>query len=259
MSGARRCPPSSSRTPSWHEGSHTARSLVPLLLLLSAVASAEPVTDGFEAESLGPLWNLRLATSGRVTVQREIVHSGTGALRVEIHERDIPMVGADGVESERTEVQDADALHPRFGETHEYAFSMYVPADFPVVDIRLITAQWHQRYVACLKRGPVVAQRYRNGVLSITVDSASGRTTVYRHPQAIQGRWVDLRYRIRFGLTDGAVAAWLDGAPIVDYRGPLGYPDDAPDVDFRFGLYRDRLATPMVIYFDDFRKERLVQ
>ena len=84
-----------------------------------------------------------------------------------------------------------------------------------------------------------------------------GRKTVYRHTTSILGQWVDLRYRIRFGLTDGAVAAWLDGAPIVDYAGPLGYPDDAPDVDFRFGLYRDRMATPMVIYFDDYRKERL--
>jgi hypothetical protein len=46
---------------------------------------------------------------------------------------------------------------------------------------------------------------------------------------------------------------------VVDYKGPLGYPDDGPEVDFRFGLYRDRLATPMVIYFDDFRKERLDQ
>jgi hypothetical protein len=151
MSGVRRCPRSSSRTPSWHEGGRAAQSVVPVLLLLSTAASAEPVTDGFEAESLGPLWNLRLATPGRVTVQRDIVYSGTRALRVEIHERDIPMVGADGMESERTEVQEGDALHPRFGETH------------------------------------------------------------------------------------------------------------ARDVDFRFGLYRDRMATPMVIYFDDFRKERLAQ
>ena len=104
-----------------------------------------------------------------------------------------------------------------------------------------------------------MAQRFRRGVLTITVDSADGRTTVYRHPKPIRGQWVDLRYRIRFGLTDGAVAVWLDGAPVVDYTGPLGYPDDAPDVDFRFGLYRDRMATPMVIYFDDYRKERLAQ
>jgi hypothetical protein len=235
-----------------------ARWLAALLLLLSAAAvSAEPVTDGFETETLGSLWNPRFVTPGRVSVQREVVHSGAAALRVETHEGDVPMVGSDGAESERTEVQEADGLNPRFGETHEYAFSMYVPADFPIVDTRLVTAQWHQRCLVCLKRSPIVAQRFRRGVFTITVDSVAGRTTVYRHPKSIQGQWVDLRYRIRFGLTDGAVAVWLDGVPVVDYTGALGYPDDAPDVDFRFGLYRDRMATPMVIYFDDYRKERL--
>jgi hypothetical protein len=235
-----------------------ARWLAALFLCLSAAAvSAEPVTDGFETETLGPLWNPRFVTPGRVSVQRELVHSGAAALRVEIHEGDVPMVGSDGAESERTEVEEADGLNPRFGETHEYAFSMYVPADFPIVDTRLVTAQWHQRCLVGLKRSPIVAQRFRRGVLTITVDSVAGRTTVYRHPKPIRGQWVDLRYRIRFGLTDGAVAVWLDGVPVVDYTGPLGYPDDAPDVDFRFGLYRDRMVTPMVIYFDAYRKERL--
>jgi polysaccharide lyase-like protein len=234
------------------------RWLAALLLLLSAIAaSAEPVTDGFETESLGPLWNPRFVTPGRVSVQRELVHTGAAALRVEVREGDVAMVGVDGMDTERTEVQEADGLNSRFGETHEYAFSMYVPPDFPIVETRLVTAQWHQRCVVCLKRSPIVAQRFRRGVLTITIDSVNGRTTAYRHPKPIQGQWVDLRYRIRFGLTDGAVTVWLDGTPVVDYTGPLGYPDDAPDVDFRFGLYRDRMATPMVIYFDDYRKERL--
>lgn len=192
-----------------------------------------------------------------MTIQRNVVRSGAAALRVEVREGDVAMVGGDGTATERTELQEADERHPRFGETHEYSFSMYVPPEFPTVDTRLVTAQWHQRCVVCLKRSPIVAQRYRHGVLSITVDFLDGRKTIYRHPQPIRARWVDFRYRIRFGLTDGAVAAWMDGLQVVDYQGPLGYPDDGPDVDFRFGLYRDRVAMPMVIYFDDFRKERL--
>lgn len=228
-----------------------------LLAVSTGAASAEPVVDGFETEGLGPLWSPRFVTPGRVTVQGGVVRSGAAAMRIEVREADVPMVGSDGNETERTEIQAAEAA--RFGETHEYAFSMHVPADFPIIDNRLVTAQWHQRCVACLKRSPVVAQRYRRGVLSITIDSAAGRTTVYRHAEKILGRWVDLRYRIRFGLSDGAVAVWLDGAQVVDYKGPLGYPDDGPEVDFRFGLYRDRLATPMFIYFDDFRMERLAE
>jgi hypothetical protein len=230
---------------------------VALLAALAVSAVAETVVDGFEADTLGAAWNPRFVTPGRVMVQREVVRTGVAALRIEVREGDVPMVGVDGAETERTEVQ--EARPSRFGETHEYAFSMHVPADFPILDNRLVTAQWHQRCVVCLKRSPVVAQRYRRGVLSITIDSAAGRTTAYRHAESIRGRWVDFRYRIRFGLTDGAVAVWLDGVQVVDYKGPLGYPDDGPDVDFRFGLYRDRVATPMFVYFDDFRKERLAE
>ena len=59
--------------------------LAAALLLLSAVAvSAEPVTDGFKGDTLGPRWNPRFVTPGRVSVQREVVHSGAAALRVEI-------------------------------------------------------------------------------------------------------------------------------------------------------------------------------
>ena len=258
MSGVPRCPRSSSRTPSWPDGSRAARCFAaPLLCLSAGVVRAEPITDGFETEGLDPRWNSRYATAGRVTVQHDIVHSGTAALRVELREGDVAMVAVDGVDTERTEIQETDGLNPRFGETHEYAFSMYVPANFPVSETRLVTAQWHQRCVVCLKRSPIVAQRYRRGILYITVDSAEGRITVYRHPRPIQGQWVDLRYRIRFALTDGAVAAWLDGVQVVDYKGPLGYSDDGLEIDFRFGLYRDRMATPMVIYFDDYRKERV--
>ena len=59
------------------------------------------------------------------------------------------------------------------------------------------------------------------------------------------------------GHTDGAVSVWINGTRVADYRGPLGYPDDPPPVWFRMGLYRDRMSQPMVIYFDDYRKERL--
>jgi hypothetical protein len=89
-----------------------ARWVATLLLFLPAAAvSAEPVTDGFEAETLGPLWNPPFVTPGRVSVQRDRVHSGAAALRVEVREGDVAMVGADGVASERTELQEAD----RFG------------------------------------------------------------------------------------------------------------------------------------------------
>jgi Polysaccharide lyase len=237
-----------------------ARALTVLLLVASAVAaSAETIVDGFEEGALGPLWWLR-AEPGRATVQREVVRSGASALRVEVREGDLAGVGGDGEATERTEIQLARERWARFGETHEYAFSMYVPPDFPIADVRLVTSQWKQICNDCAKnRSPIVAQRYRRGELRITIETPQGRQTIFRRPGLLQGRWLDLRYRIRFHLTDGAVTAWLDGAQVVDYRGPLGFDDDPPDVYFRLGLYRNRMAEPMVLYFDDFRTERLAE
>lgn len=235
----------------------TRRLLLALLLLTgAAAASAEPVVDGFEAGTLGPLWTAR-AEPGRLTVQRDVVRSGASALRFEVHERDFAQVGGDGEATERAEIQEARGLWARFGESHEYGFSMYVPPDFPIVNTRLVTGQWKQACADCSKnRSPIVAQRYRRGVLFVTIETLNGRTTIYRHPETIQGRWLDLRYRVRFDWTDGAVTLWVNGARVADYRGPLGYPDDPPDVVFRLGLYRNRMTEPMVIYFDDYRKER---
>ncbi|HSB78627.1 MAG TPA: hypothetical protein VLM91_07565 [Candidatus Methylomirabilis sp.] len=58
-------------------------------------------------------------------------------------------------------------------------------------------------------------------------------------------------------MSDGSIAIWLNGARVADYQGPLGYPDDPPEVYFWFGLYRDRLSQPMTIYIDDYRKDRV--
>jgi hypothetical protein len=234
-----------------------ARSLAALLLAWVVSASAEPVVDGFETAARVPFWTVR-AEPGRATVQRDVVRSGTFALRMEVREGDLAGVGGDGAATERTEIQVARDRWARFGETHEYRFSMYVPPEFPIVDTRLVTSQWKQTCNDCSKnRSPIVAQRYRRGVLMVTIETPKGRQRLYEHPEPIQARWLDLRYRIRFDLSNGAVAVWLNGAQVVDYQGPLGFGDDPPDVYFRLGLYRDRMAAPMVAYFDDFWMERL--
>jgi Polysaccharide lyase len=235
-----------------------ARLLLALLLVAgSAAVAAEPIVDGFEAGTFDSLWRTHRVKAGGVTFQQDVVRSGRSALRFELHEGDKADVGGDGEATERAELQEADRLRARFGETHEYAFSMHVPADFPIVDTRLVTAQWKQPCDDCSKnRSPIIAQRYRKGVLFVTLETLNGRSTIYRHPEKIQGRWVDLRYRIRFGWTDGAVMLWVNGTQVLDYRGPLGYPDDPPEAYFKFGLYRDRMAQPMVLY-DDYRRERI--
>ena len=233
--------------------------LAALFLLAAAVGvAAEPVVDGFDTEPVGPpRWDLRSVTPGRMTVQGDMVRAGAGALRFEVRERDVAQIGGDGEDTERTELREARALWSRFGETYEYRFSMYVPPDFPILDLRLVTAQWKQRCKTDCNRSPIVAQRYRQGVLFVTIETPKGRETIGKYDGAVPGRWLDLRYRIRFAVSDGAVAAWVNGEQVADYRGPLGFPDDHPDVRFGLGLYRNRLTQPMVLYFDEYRKEQV--
>jgi hypothetical protein len=237
----------------------TARVLaVVLVLAWGAAASAASVTDGFESGNIGPLWKTHRVKAGGAIVQRDVVRSGTYALRVELHQGDMAGIGGDGEATERAEIQEADGLWARFGESHEYRFSLYVPPEFPIVDRRLVIGQWKQACTDCSKnRSPIIAQRFRRGVFYVTIETLKGRTTIYQHPQSILGQWLDLRYRIRFAWADGSVALWLNGARVAEYQGPLGYPDDPPEVYFRLGLYRDRLSQPMTAYFDDYHKERV--
>jgi hypothetical protein len=229
-----------------------------LVFAWGAAASAESVADGFESGTVGPLWKSHRVKPGSATVQRDVVRSGTHALRFELHQGDMAGLGGDGEATERAEIQEADGLWARFGENHEYRFSLYVPPDFPIVDTRLVLGQWKQVCEDCSKdRSPIIAQRFRRGVFFVTIETPKGRTTIYQHRQSILGQWLDLRYRIRFAWSDGSVTVWLNGARVAEYQGPLGYPDDLPEVYFRFGLYRDRLSQPMTIYFDDYRKERV--
>ncbi len=240
---------------------HPARSTLLAVLLLLAWVSAVPaqtLSDGFESDNIGPMWRTHRVKQGGTTVQREIVRSGTSALRFDLQQGDMAGVGGGGEATERAEIQEANGLWSHFGESWEYRFSMYVPPDFPIVDRRLVIGQWKQACVDCNKdRSPIIAQRFRKGVFFVTIETLNGRTTIYQQPQSVLGRWLDLRYRIRFAWTDASITLWVNGAQVVDYHGPLGYPDDPPDIYYKFGLYRDRMSQPMTIYFDDYQKERV--
>jgi hypothetical protein len=137
-----------------------------------------------------------------------------------------------------------------------YGFALYVPVDFPVLDRRLVLAQWKQGCGDCsADHSPAVALRYRKGALSVTVDGPEGRQTVMRDTADIRGRWVSLVYHLRITPTlDGLVEIWLDGQPAGTYRGPLGFPDDLDRVYFKVGLYRDHLPMPMTLLVRRFRR-----
>jgi hypothetical protein len=59
----------------------------------------------------------------------------------------------------------------------------------------------------------------------------------------------------------GQIRAWLNDEEIIDYEGLNAYPEAGGypgrnQYYFKMGLYRDRMAEPMTIYFDEYAKFR---
>ena len=254
-------------------------SVVTGLLVLAAGAAhaqnANPVAssdvyDGFETPELSPVWDTSKFEPGAVTMQSDIVRAGQHAARIILHRGDYYEAGADGdPPTERAELMESRRLISREGVPYEYSFSLFLPTDFPLVPTRLVIAQWKQYCPgngACSNDSPVVAVRYIGGVLQITQTlRREGKTRLLQTKEDLRGKWTDFKFRIRFATdTTGRVQTWMDGKPVLDYRGisanaedgASGYPN--PSVFyFKMGLYRDEMAEPMTLYIDEYGKREL--
>jgi len=165
---------------------------------------------------------------------------------------------------------EASQLVSKEDVTYEYSFSMYLPADFPIVPTRLVIAQWKQdcdAHANCEDDSPVVALRYISGVLRITQQLERGRPSkvLFERREDLRGKWNDYRFQIRFSpRASGLVRAWIGGEPVVDYQGVTAYAENEATgyanpsrYYFKMGLYRDVMAEPMTIYIDEYRKRQL--
>lgn len=93
--------------------------------------------------------------------------------------------------------------------------------------------------------------------------AGSKTRTLFRTKDEIRGQWLDFIFLIRFSRGEGGrIRASLDGRQIADYTGvtayseTFGYPPSGRFF-FKMGLYRDRMAEPMKIYVDEYRKKEL--
>lgn len=227
------------------------------------------VYDGFESGKLSTIWATNRFEPGAVTMQSEIVRAGHGAAKVVVQSRDKFEAGIKGSrDTERDELLEASKLVSREDRTYQYSFSMFIPADFPIVPTRLVIAQWKQDcngHDPCSDDSPVVALRYVSGILRITHQTGRHQVPLFESSGELRGRWTDFRFQIRFTTReDGLLRAWVNGRQVVDYRGATAYPENAatgyasPSLFyFKMGLYRDVMAEPMTIYIDEYRKTEL--
>jgi hypothetical protein len=225
-----------------------------------------PVADGFEKAELSKLWDTSKFIKGAVVMQNKIVNSGHGAISVTLNEGDKYEAGNDSSkESERAELMEARKLVSKESNTYEYAFSMFIPADFPIVPTRLVIAQWKQycQTELCSDDSPVLALRYVSGILMITIQIGRDREIFYQTNNDIRNKWTSFKFRTRFSRTDtGFVKAWINDQLVLDHDGKTCYSSErgyGPQSYFYFkmGLYRDKMKQPMTIYIDDYSKKQL--
>jgi hypothetical protein len=231
--------------------------LVLLALSLSACRSTDwSYADSFEESSINRYWT-RTWWSREGGMDDAYVLDGESALRVVVQQGDHTLFGKSGQATERSEINERH--RHRLGQDVWYSFSVYVPEDFPIADVRLVMGQWKQTSIFLwLKHSPAVAQRFRNGVFAVTINNDSGQQYLYEvgspEEPALVGQWTSFVYHIRFDKGEnGRLEVWMNGEQVVDYTGQIGYQGDPNTTYFRLGLYRDTLAAPMKVYYDDLR------
>jgi hypothetical protein len=210
------------------------------------------LADDFRG-GVGPIWRLQRIRADSLTVVPDPAGVDRSALAIALRSGDMADSGGT---TERAELSEADHLHLPIGTDVWYGFSLYLPPDFPVVDRRLVLGQWKQGCGDCTAdHSPAIANRYRNGVFSITVQNGDRRVVLFEEKADIRGQWNHLVYHLKLVPSpDGFLHVWFNGRQVVDYRGPLGYPDDLDTVYFKIGLYRDTLAVPMAMLLARFRR-----
>lgn len=212
--------------------------------------------DDFESETLSPIWSTFRLPDGALNHVTSPTRSGHGAVEISVHSRDRTEIGRNGELTERAELSEAPDARLLMGTDVWYAFSFFLPADFPIVDTRLVIAQWKQACLDCTKkRSPMVSLRYYAGKLRVYIENTRGRQKLYSQRLDLRNMWVDMVFHIIAKPDDkGVVQMWRNGVQIVNHTGALGFKDDSNEVYFKMGLYRDHLNVPMHIFIDCFRR-----
>ena len=231
--------------------------VVALWLSNGAGAAAElPDGDGFESGSLAGFWADGSYGSGRyepgaIVVSDTPARSGTFSARVTVESGDISQDAGDGKKTDRAELD--SGKFALLNHAVWYGFSFLLARGFPIVDNRLVLAQWKQDTV----ENPLIAQRFRDGkhyvTINIPVSLTSDGKEKYRLPPIEIGAWNDMAYRVRYSAgEEGLVEIWMNGERVVLHEGPTEVKEGPDRFYNKIGLYRDRWPEPMTAYFDNY-------
>jgi hypothetical protein len=221
-----------------------------------ARAALPVLRDGFEGDALAAFWRPGDHGTGRyapgaVQLTDEHARGGRRSARITLSEGDVEQSGDAGQPNERAELDSGRRAILDRDSWCGWAFLL--PRGFPIVDKRLVLAQWKQSE---LEGSALIAQRFRKGRHYLTVrdwDARGGEFREYELPPIEPGRWHDVIWRARFSReNDGIVEVWIDGELVVRHAGTTAGPGGKDSFYHKVGLYRDRWHEPMTIHVDSY-------
>lgn len=222
--------------------------LATLLIILAGCSRLG--NKGFEwGNFLGWIPEFPESYSGRIV--ESPVRCGNYAARFEYRPGDEAWTG--GYRSEVSESLSKAA----FNVPVWYAFSTYIPNTFRG---EAVISQWHATPDAGeVWRSPPLALRYNGETLRVTArdsdipiqqDNSAPERDLYVTPLARE-TWNDWVFRVVWSHESGSVDAWLNGAKVIEYRGPIGY-RDARGPFFKIGIYNQGMPHVQVVYHDEY-------
>jgi hypothetical protein len=237
--------------------------------------SAAEQQDDFEDGLIERHWSLKHIAPGSHAYTRSIVKEGRQALLITVHHGDEQAEGANEDRcSERAELMEPSYAYPSIGPDLWYGFALYLPADLPPIDRRLILAQIKQPSTGVIppsdpaaspgyKSGnPVVALRLREiksstgeALLCFSVTPGNDGETHKQHIAIVEvkradavGRWHNFVLHAKIMPLDAAQSRldwWFDDQKVPRQKNmqkpiAIGYAQAQPTSYFKIGPYRDQ-------------------
>jgi hypothetical protein len=229
--------------------------------------------DDFEDGLLDRHWSLKHIAAGSYAYSRTIHKEGRQALLITVHHGDKQSEGAEADRcSERAELMEPAYAIPSIGPDLWYGFALYLPADLPPIDRRLILAQIKQPSAGVIppsdpaatqgyKSGnPVVALRLREiksaegaALLCFSVTPGNDGETHKQHIAIVQlkksdavGRWHNIVLHAKIMPLDPVKSRldwWFDDQQVPRQSNlpvTIGYAQAQPTSYFKIGPYRDQ-------------------
>lgn len=209
------------------------------LISVSTAASANVLWRGdYETGDLSQ-WDKVDGLSSRLTVESSVVHQGSHALRVELHQGDVSSSGT------RNEVVESDPAHwESEGNDRWYSWSTLFPADYPSNNTWQVFTQWH--HTGCCGSPPVefsvVGEHIQLG--------HDGSSMILWTAPLVRGVWHDFAVHVYWSSTDGYVELYYDGAKVLGktsvqtlYPGEQAY--------MKQGLYWNASITSVGVLYHD--------